>query len=242
MRLDLWIPGVALYHGGIVGDRSVPRTSGVHGSMNEGGGMSDRVQEAIDGDATSLKLLLVETWASLGRRLVGQIPRDLRACVGPEDIVQDALIQIVRHLHTFEPRGPKSFERWATTIAFRELQNVIRWHRASKRGGKVFVLPQAQDHKDSLFALFDAIRSSELTPSRYMARDEAAEATRDALAELPCDSREAIWRVCVEGQSAVDAGAAMGRSARAIHSLCHRARERLRGLLGHPTRYLSHTG
>ena len=201
--------------------------------MSEDGGIPDRVQRAVNGDATALKLLLVETWSSLGRRLGRRIPRDLRACIDAEDVVQNALVEILRHLHTFEPRGPDSFDRWAATIACRELQNTIRWHRASKRGGKAFVIPQAQGHEDSLFALFDEIRSSELTPSRHVARDEAAEALRTALAELPSDYREAVWRVCVDGQSAVDVGGAMERSARAIHSLCHRARERLRDRLGH---------
>lgn len=63
-----------------------------------------------------------------------------------------------------------------------------------------------------------------------------------ALTQLPSDYGEAARLVYLEGFSVAAAAQAMGRSDRAIHNLCHKAKQRLRELLGTRSRFMSGSG
>lgn len=160
-----------------------------------------------------------------------------------EDVVQQAHIEVFRRIAGFEWRGPDSFYRWLATIALSRLRNAIRHQTSIKRGGGwTPVGPFAGNFEESAVELLDLLAGPDETPSRCVARSEAALAVRSALAELPEDNRRALWLVHFEGCSAKAAAAQMGRTERAVHGLCHRGLKLLRSHLRSATRFLSSAG
>lgn len=196
-------------------------------------------QRAATGDAVALKLLLTETYPRVCTHLSARIPADLRRIVDPEDIVQEAEIDVFRRIEVFEPRGPNSFYRWFATIAVSRLRDAIRWDRAAKRGGGALASNQTRRSiEDSTIALLDLLAAPGNTPSQSVARGEAIRAVGAALGEIPEDHRQAVQLVHLEGRPVAEAAAQMGRTERAIHGLCRRGLRHLQERLQSASRFL----
>lgn len=201
------------------------------------------IGRAVDGDATALKLLLLELHDAVCRSIARRLPPGLGRTIDPEDVAQEAYVQVFRHVRSFQPRGEDSFRRWVTTIALRRLRNAIQRQRARKRGGGApAAAVAARSFEDSCVALLDLLAAPGRTPSRTLAAREAAQVVNEALAGLPDDYRQAIRLVHLEGWPVAHVAAEMGRTERAIHGLCRRGLERLREQIGSRWRYLSSSG
>lgn len=208
--------------------------------MDESDRTMSLVTRAVAGDEAALTLLLAESAPGLRAYLSGRIPAALRGTIDADDITQDAQVEVFRHIRSFEPRGPGSFDRWVRTIALRELRDVIRARRAARRGGeRVAVRAPTTEQEDSMVGLLDVLSGPGASPSRSVARHEAVAAVQAAIEGLPEDYRQAVWLVYIEGQPVSAAAAAMGRTERAIHNLCYKAKDRMRHLLGSQSRFLS---
>jgi RNA polymerase sigma factor (sigma-70 family) len=96
--------------------------------------------------------------------------------------------------------------------------------------------------ESSVVMLLDLMAASGRTPSRTIARREAHQAVEAALKVLPEDYREVVRLVYLEGLAVAQAAERMGRTERAIHNLCYKAKRRLREMLGSGSRYLSSSG
>jgi RNA polymerase sigma-70 factor (ECF subfamily) len=198
------------------------------------------IQQAVNGDGVALKLLLTDSHRCLCDRIARWIPTDLRRVVDAEDIAQDAHVEVFRRIRDFQPRRPHSFERWLTAIALSRLRNAIKKHRSLQRGGGcVQVGAAARAYEDSAIALLDTLAGPGHTPSRSVARLEAAEAVQTALTGLPDHYEQAVWLVHIEGRSVRETAAQMGRTERAVHGLCRRGLKKLREHLLSETRFLS---
>ena len=125
------------------------------------------VNEAARGDHAAVKLLLTESHRRLRDHLGRRTPSDLRSVIEPEDILQEAHVEMFQNLPAFEPRGPDSFYRWAATIALNRLRSMVRRHRAVKRGGGRHPL-----NEDSAVELFNTLAGSVKTPSQSVARGQ----------------------------------------------------------------------
>ncbi len=200
----------------------------------------DIVGRAIAGDTVALTVLLTQREDGLRRRLAPKIPADMRDTLGADDLLQDIYCDVFRGIANFESRGAESFDRWLSTVALRRLRAHIRRHRAGKRGGgRARVRRVAATICESSATLLSLIEAADRTPSRKVAGKEAVSAVQAALMQLPEDYREAVRRVYLEGQSVAEVAAALGRTPRAIHNLCHKARLKLRELLGTRSEFLS---
>jgi RNA polymerase sigma-70 factor (ECF subfamily) len=203
----------------------------------------DLLQRAKEGDTVAVTVLLARYHERLRAQTARRIPVDLQRTVDADDILQETQVQVYRHVETFEPRGPDSFYRWVATIALRRLRNAIKRQRAAKRGaGKMGITGGATVPEESVVTLLELMAGPEKTPSRVATRNEAIQAVQTALAHLPQDYRKAVQLVYIEGHSVAHAAAEMGRTDRAIHNLCHKAKKHLQELLGSASRYLSSSG
>ena len=201
---------------------------------------SELIQQAIAGESSALKLLLLDAHAGLSSYVARRVPADLRSTLDAEDVMQEAYAQVFRHVREFEPRGPASFQRWVLTIAVRKLRNAISRERAAKRGGGARVAAAVLGrHEDSCVALLDLLVAPGRTPSRCIARQEAVRAVETALAGLPEHYRQAVGLIHLQGWSVARAAAEMGRTQRAVHGLCRRGLKLLRARLGSVSEYLS---
>ena len=202
----------------------------------------DLVRRAVGGDTLALKLLLTDSRDRLCQHLSNRLPPDLHPSLDVEDVVQETLTDVFRRIGTFEAREPGSFYRWVATIGLNRLRDAIRRERAGKRGGGNWGVATARRSvEDSSIVLLETLGGTGRTPSRGVARAEAAAAVQDALQQLPERYRRAIWLVHIDGQPVREAAATMGRSERAIHGLCRRGLKLLEGELGSATRFLSST-
>jgi len=195
------------------------------------------VERAAAGDAVAATVLLTRSHAELRRFIASKIPRDLQSLVDADDVLQDTKINAYRNLHRFEHRGGDSFDRWIATIALRRLRNEIQRHRALKRGGGRADVSSIPDQ--SIVAMLDLMAGPEKTPSRRVARQEALNAVSAALELLPEHYRQAVQLVYLDGLSHEEAAKRMGRTASAVHNMCHKAKRRLVETLGSRSRYLS---
>ncbi len=128
-----------------------------------------------------------------------------------EDVLQDTLVAVTKHLGAFGGRAALS--SWVFTLA---RSACSRRRRGPLTRGAV-----------GLEALVDA--SSEAPPPDAQAEQrELARVLGDALAELRDDHREVILLRDVEGLSAADAAVALEVSVDALKSRLHRARAALR--------------
>lgn len=199
----------------------------------------DLVARAQGGDAIALTVVLSRVRDALCRLVARRIPANLSTLISPEDVVQETLVEVFRHIGTFENRGTDAFARWTATLALRQLLRQIRHFRAAKRsGGGVQV--QCDSRADSAFVLLDALAGKGDTPSRCLSRRETAALLQVALASLPLANRQALQLVYVEGCSAAQAGERIGRSERGVYGLCRRGLEKLRSRMDSASLYLAH--
>jgi len=198
----------------------------------------DLLRDAIAGDAPALTALLTGSYETLQDRIARRIPADLRGQLDADDIVQETHVSVFRHIGTFQPEGPTSFERWIHTIGIHKLRKAIRAGRAVKRGGHHSpIAPKPID--DSMATLLGVLEAPGRTPSSSVARLEAIEAVRAAMEQLPDDFRQAVQLVYLQGVPVADAAAAMQRTERAVYNLCFKAKEHLRSLMASRSHYLS---
>jgi RNA polymerase sigma-70 factor (ECF subfamily) len=199
------------------------------------------MERAVAGDSSALTVLLTNSHAALRRRMAARIPADVLGEVDADDVLQDAYTRAFRAIERFEPRGPDAFDRWIATIATRQLRSAIKRRRALKRGGGRREVG-AGGLEESVACLLDLIESSDRSPSRVAAAGEGARAVQTALRELPQDYQAVVRLVYLDGASVADAAARLGRTDRAVHNMCYKAKLKLRDLLGRPSRYLNGGG
>lgn len=197
------------------------------------------LQRARAGERAALEELLLNHYARLEARIAKKIPAELRGHVGAEDVLQETFANACRALATFEPAGPDAFYRWLATLAEHRLIDLVREARAEKRGGGRTPIEHGDASGDSLPDLLGLLAVSERTPSRSVAKREAAAAIRGALEHIEPDYRDALRLRYIEGLSVEDAAARLGRTAPALMMLCHRGLRRLREELGKSSDFFS---
>lgn len=169
--------------------------------------LDDAIAQARRGDRDAMEVVLLSLAPSIrrfGLRMCGHVE-------DAEDVLQDTLINVARHLGEFE--GRSSVASWAYALT--------RSACARKRRG-LRNQPHANDGR--LVESPDAAPS----PETRVADDELTSALSTALDRLSEQHREVIVLRDIEGLSAQDAAASIGISVDALKSRLHRAREALR--------------
>ncbi len=198
----------------------------------------DRSSAAPGGDRSQSARLLAEHGLAVLEWLSDKIPRRWQAVLSAEDVLQQTCIDAFLHFDQFVPETENSFAAWLRTIAERNLLNALRGLEADKRGGKHRrVEPRTAD--DSFDLLCEQLASSQSTPSRHVARDEARAALSNAVQQLPEDYRRVVQMYDLDAQPVEDVARVLNRSPGAVHMIRARAHEWLGEVLGSATRYFS---
>jgi len=199
---------------------------------------ADLLAQARAGDRLSLQRLLVRYQGRLVTRIRRKLPRSLGGAIAAEDVLQETLIEVFRGIGGFEPVAARGFFRWIATIADHRVIDIVRGHRAAKRGGgRIAVDPLAGG--SSVAPLLELLQVHSHTPSRSAAGRELELALRAALAGLKDEYRQALELRFLKGLSVAETAAKMRRTEMSIHKLCSRGLQRLRESLGEASRYLS---
>jgi RNA polymerase sigma-70 factor, ECF subfamily len=91
----------------------------------------DLLLRARRGDEQALDRLLRSQVSALRRWASGRLPRWARDGVDTSDLVQDTVVQALKHLDTFEPRGEGALQAYLRQAVINRVRNALR--RAASR-------------------------------------------------------------------------------------------------------------
>ena len=158
---------------------------------------------------------LVEAYSG---RVYALLTRFLGRHPAREDLVQETFLRVVRARDRYEPTA--RFTTWLYRIVFNLAVN------ETQRGGSPGELALDGGSGEMRASEPDDVRQAD--PSAGLASDDVVQAVRRAIAELPEQQRMALVLAKYEELPYVEIGTVLGCSEKAIKSLVHRARERLR--------------
>jgi RNA polymerase sigma-70 factor (ECF subfamily) len=217
-RFDAWLAEIApltfflqhLVYGGVLGLTCTPTAD----RANEAWPVALRGPQQDEAIA-DLRAILVRR---LRATLADRVPGDIDALV--EDVVQEALLQILRGLDTF--RGESRFTTWAHKIAAHLARSELRrrrWRDVSLQ----HVLAQGDDRPGAALLL------ARCGPEQQIVRQMLLELVNRLLREeLTPRQRQALLAVTVGGMPVEDIAQQIGTNRNALYKLLHDARQRLR--------------
>lgn len=132
-----------------------------------------------------------------------------------EDATERTFLAALDAMDRFRDEGA-TFRSWLFTIAHNQIANALR-SRARRPSAPLDLVPEPVADAD---------------PGREAGAAEDARRVRRALAELSEDRRQVVVLRFVDGLSAREIGAVLGRSEGAVRVLQHRALRELSGILG----------
>lgn len=164
----------------------------------------------------------VEAFAELYRRYLCPVYRFVRAQVTDdataEDITAQVFFKALRSAHTFRREG--SYESWLFRIAQNSLTS---WYKARSRGDiAVERVPEAPDPSPS--------------PASHLILEEARDVLWRTVARLPSTQREVVAMRYLSDLSVDEIAKLTRRTRGSVRILLHRARGKLRKVLGDASR------
>lgn len=197
--------------------------------------LQNRVRLAAAGDKDALSDLLEEFGPGVETALV--ISPKWQGMLDAADVMQVTYLEAFCQIASFDLSRAEAFSGWLRRIAENNLRDAIRSFEAKKNPPPHLRL-DAYAVGDSHLALFDVLTSGGGTPSRIVRQEDANARLRRAMAQLPADYARTIQLYDLDGKSADEVAAIMGRSSGAVFMLRQRAHDRLRALLGSPSNIL----
>ncbi len=194
--------------------------------------------QAAGGDLDAAERLL---WLHHGR-LLGLARRkigvDWQGKLDPEDLLQEAYIDVLRSITDFEAQDAESFYRWAARIVDHKFIDQVRRFRRKKRdvSREQMTGRAAAEGRETLLS---QIIPDTTTPSQIMRREDANLALMSCIAKLPEEYRTVVTRHYLQQESFADIAPDLDRSEDAVRRMSSRAVEKLRECMGRASHYLS---
>lgn len=174
---------------------------------------------------------LLETYRAYLLLVAGEeLDSELRAKVGPSDLVQETFCEAHRDFGAFRGTTEDQFLVWLRRALLNNIANVTRQYRGTEKRQLAREVP-ADD--SSQRALKQGLPADTPSPSEAAVRNERLVRVERALAALPGPFREIIqWRN-LELQPFAQIAQTMGRSEKAVQKLWTRAIQELQRVLAH---------
>jgi RNA polymerase sigma factor (sigma-70 family) len=172
----------------------------------------DLLQRVRSGDADALNRLLQRYIPALNRWARGRLPHWARDLSDTQDLVQDTVLQALKHLNTFRPERAGALQAYLRQALMNRIRDELR--RANRRPPPV--------------ELPEAMAAHGASPLEEAVGDEALDQYEKALAGLRQQEREAIIARIELGQTYEEVAAILGKpSAEAARVAVYRALARL---------------
>ncbi len=179
----------------------------------------DLVTRSQRGDAAAFDALC----AAVGARLHGFILSVMRNGDDADDVYQETLIRIHRHLPRL--REPCKFPGWAKRIAINQCHTYRS--RAARKGHVSWdALEEPPDIAETVW-----VPQGAETPRQAALRGEMGEEINAAISLLPPRQRTCLMLYEVQGNSIREVATELGCSEGAVKFNLHQARKKLRGSL-----------
>jgi RNA polymerase sigma-70 factor, ECF subfamily len=166
----------------------------------------------------------------------------LRERVELSDVVQEALVEVVRQFPQFTGQNEAALVGWLRRLVGQKLADLGRYHSRAKRstGGAAVPLdapwePRVTgDMNTGGGRLLDVLALSQTSPSEAASRRELIVLLADALADLPEPEAEVLWLYHADGLSFEAIGERMGLSRKSIRGIWARGLKSLKRSLDGP--------
>jgi RNA polymerase sigma-70 factor (ECF subfamily) len=160
----------------------------------------------------------------------------LREQVELSDVVQEALVEVVRQFPQFTGQNEAALVGWLRRLVGQKLADLGRYHSRAKRsaGGPAVPLDapwQPEGRNDSNRPggrLLDMLALSQTSPSEAASRRELTVLLADALADLPEPEAEVLWLYHADGLSFEAIGERVGVSRKSIRGIWARGLKTLK--------------
>lgn len=184
------------------------------------------------GDESAFAALLRDYNPQLSAYVRRHLPVDLAARLDVNDVLQEVYLEAFQRLDQFSSIDESSLGRWLHTIARRQMIDLIRHHRALKRGGGRNPLElRAASPYDEVISMLHDLVVYERTPSQSAMSHEHHLAMHLALEKLRPLYRQVIQLRYMESKPIGEIAARLDRGPGAIYMLCNRALKELRAKL-----------
>lgn len=206
-----------------------------------GGGPMELIAKARAGEVAALGEL-----CNLYRNYMRMVVRTglgpkLRERVELSDVVQEALVEVIRQFPQFTGQNEAALVGWLRRLVGQKLADLGRYHSRAKRsaGGPDVPLDAAWDlpgggDGSQGGKLLDMLALSQTSPSEAASKRELTVILADALAALPESESEVLWLYHAEGLSFEGIGDRMGVSRKSIKGIWARGLKSLKRTLDGP--------
>lgn len=184
------------------------------------------IDAARQGDRLAMAKLLALHHPQLAAHVAARLDPAAALRASPEDILQEAYIEVFRGIARFEDRGPGSFLNWVTTIVDHKLHDARRAAHRKRRDVARESPAAANDHTDSYRNLLDQVYHDSITPSRVLRRQEAIGALSES-------HRRVIELRFLRGLPLGEVARELQKSEDAVVALTQRALAALRAAMDH---------
>ncbi len=166
----------------------------------------------------------------------------LRERVELSDVVQEALVEVVRQFPQFNGDSEAALVGWLRRLVSQKLADLARYHNRVKRGAGEAAVPLdapwdsqgAGDSHGPSGRLLDALALSQTSPSEAASRRELIVLLADALAALPEGEAEVLWLYHADGLSFETIGDRLNISRKVVRGVWARGLKSLRRTLEGP--------
>ncbi|AMV35926.1 RNA polymerase sigma factor [Planctomyces sp. SH-PL62] len=168
----------------------------------------------------------------------------LRERLELSDVVQEALVEVVRQFPQFTGQNEAALVGWLRRLVGQKLADLGRFHSRTKRAGGVAAVPldapwdggRAEKGGDGGGGgrLLDMLALSQTSPSEVVSRRELIVLLADALAALPEGEADVLWLYHAEGLSFETIGERVGLSRKSVRGVWARGLKRLKRSLEGP--------
>jgi RNA polymerase sigma-70 factor, ECF subfamily len=208
-----------------------------------GGGPMELIAKARAGEVDALGEL-----CNLYRNYMRMVVRTglgpkLRERVELSDVVQEALVEVIRQFPQFTGQNEAALVGWLRRLVGQKLADLGRYHSRAKRSGggpdvpldAAWDLPGGGDGSQG-GKLLDMLALSQTSPSEAASKRELIVLLADALAALPEAEAEVLWLYHAENLSFEGIGERMGVSRKSIRGIWVRGLKTLKRTLDGPRR------
>ncbi len=172
----------------------------------------------------------------------------LRERVELSDVVQEALVEVVRQFPQFTGQTEAALLGWLRRLVGQKLADLGRYHSRAKRAGGATAVPldAAPDPGGGRGGeeggrLLDMLSLSQTSPSQAVSQREQLVLLADAVAGLADGEAEVLWLYYAEGLSFEAIGQRLGLSRKSVRGIYARGLKHLKrtmeGPPGGPLRY-----
>lgn len=164
----------------------------------------------------------------------------LRERVELSDVVQEALVEVVRQFPQFTGQTEAALLGWLRRLVGQKLADLGRYHSRAKRAGGATARPlDAPPDPNGRSGeeggrLLDMLSLSQSSPSQAASKREQLVLLADAFAGLPVDEADVLWLYYAENLSYEGIGQRLGLSRKSVRGIFARGLKHLKRTMEGP--------